>query len=221
VALYAYHNTVHTATGYTPHHLLIGWQPRDLRVSLTLLPASDYPDVDAWLEKRADQMRSAQLSLERMRQAMITARNSSTRAHLYQPDDLVKVSTHVDMQTGNGDLVSITDQVRTNGLDPNTQGMRGLRLEKAHRGAETAAGFRRSRSHDGKGGQGMQAIQTVNGSRGVRGSGTRLARSPCFCACSRALAFLQALLILLLLYLFVSVGKKSLEHTVEESQPMP
>jgi hypothetical protein len=46
-ALYAYHNTVHTATGYTPHHLFLGWQPRDLRVPLTLLPASAYPDVDA------------------------------------------------------------------------------------------------------------------------------------------------------------------------------
>jgi hypothetical protein len=94
-ALYAYHNTVHTATGYTPHHLLFEWQPRDLRVPLTLLPASDYPDVDAWLEERATQMRSAQLSLERMRQAMITARNSSARAHVYHPDDLVKVSTRV------------------------------------------------------------------------------------------------------------------------------
>ena len=29
--LYAYHNTIHTATGYTPHMLLFDWSPRDLR----------------------------------------------------------------------------------------------------------------------------------------------------------------------------------------------
>jgi hypothetical protein len=31
-ALYAYHNTVHSATGFTPHQLLFGWTPQDLRV---------------------------------------------------------------------------------------------------------------------------------------------------------------------------------------------
>jgi hypothetical protein len=30
--LYAYHNAVHSATGFTPHLLLFGWTPRDLRV---------------------------------------------------------------------------------------------------------------------------------------------------------------------------------------------
>jgi hypothetical protein len=40
-------------------------------------------------------MRSAHLNLERMRQAMIKARNSSARAHAYKPDDLVKVSIRV------------------------------------------------------------------------------------------------------------------------------
>jgi hypothetical protein len=47
-SLYACHSTVHTATGYTPHHLLFGWQPHDLRVPLTLFPASEPPDVDAF-----------------------------------------------------------------------------------------------------------------------------------------------------------------------------
>jgi hypothetical protein len=51
--------------------------------------------VDAWLEEHANQMRFAQLSLERMRQAMINARKSSARAHAYQPNKLVNVSTHV------------------------------------------------------------------------------------------------------------------------------
>jgi hypothetical protein len=61
IALYAYHNTIHTATGCTPHHFLDGWQPRDLCVPLTLLPVSEHPDLDAGLEERARQMRSAHL----------------------------------------------------------------------------------------------------------------------------------------------------------------
>jgi transposase InsO family protein len=32
--LYAYHNTVHSATGFTPHRLLFGWMPRDFRAPL-------------------------------------------------------------------------------------------------------------------------------------------------------------------------------------------
>jgi hypothetical protein len=40
-SLYACHNTFHTATGHTPHFLLYNWQPHDLRVPLTLLPASE------------------------------------------------------------------------------------------------------------------------------------------------------------------------------------
>jgi hypothetical protein len=79
-ALYTYHNTVHTATCYTPRHALFGWQPHDLRVPLTLLPASEYPDVVTWLEERANQLHCAQFSLEGMQQATIAARKSSARA---------------------------------------------------------------------------------------------------------------------------------------------
>ena len=90
--LYAYHNTVHSATGYTPHLLLFGWTPRDLRAPLSSpLPASGHADVDAWLARRADHFATAQVRLEHARQSMIRARKASAAAHSYAPGDLVKV----------------------------------------------------------------------------------------------------------------------------------
>lgn len=92
---YAYHNTVHTATGYTPHQLLMGWSPRDLRAPLASQASSEHPDVDAWLARRRDDFQCAHVSLERARSAMIAARNASAAAHVYRAGDLVKVSTRV------------------------------------------------------------------------------------------------------------------------------
>jgi hypothetical protein len=93
--LYAYHNTIHSATGYTPHHLLFGWTPRDLRAPLALPASIDHSDIDKWLEDRSQQLQLAQLSMEHAREAMIAARKASARAHLYVSGDLVKVSTRV------------------------------------------------------------------------------------------------------------------------------
>jgi hypothetical protein len=92
--VYAYHNTVHTATG-TPHHLLFGWQPRDPRVPLIVVPPSDHPDVDAWLEKRSVQLKDAHASLEDARQSMIAARHADAKAHVYHPGDMIKVSSRL------------------------------------------------------------------------------------------------------------------------------
>jgi hypothetical protein len=99
--LYAYHNTIHTATGYTPHMLLFGWSPRDLRAPLFSSElagekfCSGDRDVDVWLHKRSKALRKAAISLESARQAMIRAQNASDKAHVYAVDDLVKVSTKV------------------------------------------------------------------------------------------------------------------------------
>jgi hypothetical protein len=92
--LYAYHNTIHTSTGFTPHRLLFGWVPRDLRAPLTCPSDSDHADVEEWLRTRSDQLRAAQVKLEHARAAMIKARHSEYMPS-YQPGDLVKVSTRV------------------------------------------------------------------------------------------------------------------------------
>ena len=42
--LYAYHNTIHLATGYTPHCLLFDWTPRDLRVPMPSASAPAFPE---------------------------------------------------------------------------------------------------------------------------------------------------------------------------------
>jgi hypothetical protein len=79
--LYAYHSTVYTADGYTPHHLLFGWTPRDIRAPLPVLPSSDDPDLDAWLESRKEQLQSAQLSLHDAGNVMLAARKASAPAY--------------------------------------------------------------------------------------------------------------------------------------------
>ena len=71
--LYAYHNTIHSATGYTPHRLLFGWTPRDLRVPMLSACAPAFPEVEEWLLQRHDELRKAGLSLEAARAAMIRA----------------------------------------------------------------------------------------------------------------------------------------------------
>ena len=48
--LYAYHNTLHSATGYTPHQLLFGWTHRDLRVTLFVADVKEFPVVEQWLQ---------------------------------------------------------------------------------------------------------------------------------------------------------------------------
>lgn len=93
--LYAYHNTVHSATGYTPHRLLFGWCPRDLRAPLSINTQSPHADVEVWLHTRADELSKAHIALEHARSVMIKAHKASDRAHAYHTGDLVKVSTKV------------------------------------------------------------------------------------------------------------------------------
>ena len=64
---YAYHNTVHTPTGYTLHFLLHGWAPRDVRAPLAHFEPSEHPAVDAWLAQRAKHFASATSRFERIR----------------------------------------------------------------------------------------------------------------------------------------------------------
>jgi hypothetical protein len=99
--LYAYHNTIHTATGFTPHFTLFGWSPRDLRAPLFSAAPDDKKvssgdkDIDVWLHTRASALRKAQISLESAREAMIRAHKASDKPHVYAAGDLVKISTRV------------------------------------------------------------------------------------------------------------------------------
>ena len=93
--LYAYHNTIHTATGFTPHVLLFGWCPRDLRAPLSTVETSGDPDIDAWLAIRAKDLKRANISLDAARDAMVRAHKASPKPHSYAPGDLVKISTRV------------------------------------------------------------------------------------------------------------------------------
>ena len=93
--LYAYHNTMHSATGFTPHRLLFGWTPRDLRAPLLTVPGSEYPEIEQWLSQRQNDLRRAGLSLENARAAMIRAYKPAPNPHEYAIGDLVKVSTRV------------------------------------------------------------------------------------------------------------------------------
>ena len=93
--LYAYHNTVHSATGFTPHRLLFGWCPRDLRAPLAAGIDTPHGDVEQWLHERAGELDRAHVALEHARDSMIRARKASERAHVYRPGELVKVSAKV------------------------------------------------------------------------------------------------------------------------------
>ena len=91
--LYAYHNTIHSATGFTPHKLLFGWSPRDLRAPMHNLPESDDPDFDFWLKERGSMLAKGQASIEHARQAMIDAHKSAPNAPQFKVNDLVKLSS--------------------------------------------------------------------------------------------------------------------------------
>jgi hypothetical protein len=92
--LYAYHNAVHSATGFTPHRLFFGWISRDLRAPVTSPEDVDCEDIEVWIKKRADQFRTAQIRLEIARAAMIRSRRSKFVPE-YHVKDLVNVSTRV------------------------------------------------------------------------------------------------------------------------------
>jgi hypothetical protein len=93
--MYAYNNTVHSSTGYTPHFLLFGWNPIDLRVPICFQTSSLHPDIDAYLSSRAATFQLARAALERARKAMIAQRKASANAHVYSVGDQVKISARV------------------------------------------------------------------------------------------------------------------------------
>jgi hypothetical protein len=91
--LYAYRNTVHSATGYTPHFLLFGWSPRDLRAPLLSpdMRCGDR-DIEQWLRDRKSEFKQAQLSMEAARKAMIRAHKAASFPTEYKIGDQVKDS---------------------------------------------------------------------------------------------------------------------------------
>jgi Integrase core domain len=94
--LYSYHNTVHSSTGFTPHHLLFGWTPADLRAPFQaagLKLSTDCKRIDKWLLTRAAEFDKARISMEYARQAMIRAHKKGQVSHPYKAGDQVKVST--------------------------------------------------------------------------------------------------------------------------------
>ena len=92
--VYAYNNTVHSAKGFTPHPLLFGWCPRDIRAPLQSVASGDR-DVDVILSRAKTDFEQAGVSLERARQRMIRAARGSANAHEYKPGDLITVSTRI------------------------------------------------------------------------------------------------------------------------------
>jgi hypothetical protein len=90
--VYAYNNTVHSSTGYTPHRLLFGWCPRDIRAPLSCV-RSEYADVESILTRYKTDFAKAKVSLEQARQRMIKAAKASPNAFEYKVGDLVKIST--------------------------------------------------------------------------------------------------------------------------------
>jgi transposase InsO family protein len=92
--LYAYRNNVHSAIGYTPHFLLFGSSPRDLRAPLLSpdMKCGDR-DIEQWLRDRKSEFKQAQLSMEAARNAMIRAHKAASFPTEYKVGDKVKVST--------------------------------------------------------------------------------------------------------------------------------
>ena len=105
--LYAYNNTVHSATGFSPHFLLFGWMPIDLRIPLAFQTKSDHPDIDSFLSSRATAFASARAALERARMAMIKQRSASANAHQYHVGDQVKISSHVLQPQGDANVAKM------------------------------------------------------------------------------------------------------------------
>jgi hypothetical protein len=64
-AVYAYNNTIHSATGFTLHVLLYGWHPTDIGVPLVFQQPSLHPDIDLYLSQRAGAFTAAQAALEK------------------------------------------------------------------------------------------------------------------------------------------------------------
>lgn len=90
--LYAYHNTTHSATGYSPHQLLFGWSPRDLRNPMLALSQHDNVDIDAWLKQRSHMLAEGQHAIEQARKAMIQAHKAPANAPVFKEGDIVKIS---------------------------------------------------------------------------------------------------------------------------------
>lgn len=59
--LYAYQNTIHSATGQTPDFLLFGWSPRDLRAAL-LSPKLDLVTVTSNSDCGSESLSSRKVS---------------------------------------------------------------------------------------------------------------------------------------------------------------
>ena len=96
--LYAFHNTVHSATGLTPHHLLFGWTPQDLRVPFVAAEQnkSDISrNVEGWLELRKEQLKRANINLEYARTAMLKALRVAAQNPAFAGGDMVIVSERV------------------------------------------------------------------------------------------------------------------------------
>jgi hypothetical protein len=93
--LYAYHNIIHSATGFTPRQLLFGWTAQDLRVPFAAAEQnkSDISrNVEAWLELRREQHKRANINLEYARAAMIAARKSAAKKPAFAVGDMATVS---------------------------------------------------------------------------------------------------------------------------------
>ena len=86
---------LHICSVDTPHFLLYGWQPIDLRVPLAFQTESKHSDIDSFLSSRVAVFASTRTAMERARKAMIAQRDASANAHEYKVGDQVKISTRV------------------------------------------------------------------------------------------------------------------------------
>jgi hypothetical protein len=91
----AYNTTIHSATGFTPHFLLYGWQPTGIRVPLVFQNPSNQPDINHFLLQRADAFNTAHAALEKARSVEIAARGASSNARVYKVGDCIKIFTKV------------------------------------------------------------------------------------------------------------------------------